>query len=94
MLASAWRLACWCWRSGIVAFRSIYLNALPLGVLDHDAAASFYDTLVRFLRLGLRTVLVFGLVIALAGFLTGTLGYRGTSSCRAKARNRLAPRRC
>jgi len=56
---------------GILLFRTIYLNALPLGVLDHDAAASFYDTLVRFLRLGLRTVLVFGLVIALAGFLTG-----------------------
>ena len=51
-------------------------------MLDHDAAASFYDTLVRFLRLGLRTVLVFGLIVALAGFLTGTLGYRGTSSCR------------
>src|SRR4249919_404198 len=56
---------------GIFFFRTIYLNALPLGVLDHDAAASFYDTLVRFLRLGLRTVLVFGLVVALAGFLTG-----------------------
>jgi hypothetical protein len=40
--------------------------------LDHDAAASFYDTLVRFLRLGLRTVLVFGLVVALGAFLTGT----------------------
>jgi hypothetical protein len=66
---------------GIFLLRSIYLNALPLGVLDHDAAASFYDTLVRFLRLGLRTVLVFGLVIALAGFLTG----RSITAVRARA---------
>jgi hypothetical protein len=66
---------------GILIFRTIYLDALPLGVLDRDAAASFYDTLVRFLRLGLRTVLVFGLVIALAGFLTG----RSVTAVRARA---------
>jgi hypothetical protein len=66
---------------GIFFFRTIYLNALPLGILDHDAAASFYDTLVRFLRLGLRTVLVFGLVIALAGFFTG----RSVTAVRARA---------
>ena len=57
---------------GILFLRTIYLNALPLGVLNHDAAASFYDTLVRFLRLGLRAVLVLGLVVALGAFLTGT----------------------
>ena len=62
-------------------FRMIYLNALPLGVLTRDAAAAFYDTLVRFLRLGLRTVLVFGLVIALAGFFTG----RSVTAVRARA---------
>jgi hypothetical protein len=56
---------------GIALFRSIYLNAIPAEVLPHDAAAAFYDTLVRFLRLGLRTVLVLGLIVALAGFLTG-----------------------
>ena len=56
---------------GIALVRTLYLNALPLGVLTRDAAAWFYDTLVRFLRLGLRTVLVFGLIVALAGFLTG-----------------------
>jgi hypothetical protein len=50
-------------------------------VLTRDAAAAFYDTLVRFLRLGLRTVLVFGLVIALAGFFTG----RSTTAVRARA---------
>jgi hypothetical protein len=56
---------------GIALFRTIYLNAIPAEVLPHDAAAAFYDTLVRFLRLGLRTVLVLGLVVALARFLTG-----------------------
>lgn len=66
---------------GIALLRTIYLNALPLGVLNHDAAASFYDTLVRFLRLGLRSVLVFGLVLALAGFLTG----RSITAVRARA---------
>jgi hypothetical protein len=66
---------------GIALFRSIYLNSLPLGILNHDAAASFYDTLVRFLRLGLRTVLVFGLIVALAGFLTG----RSVTAVRARA---------
>jgi hypothetical protein len=66
---------------GIALFRAVYLNALPLGVLNREAAASFYDTLVRFLRLGLRTVLVFGLIIALAGFFTG----RSTTAVRARA---------
>ena len=50
-------------------------------MLTRDAAAAFYDTLVRFLRLGLRMVLVLGLVIALAGFLTG----RSTTAVRARA---------
>jgi hypothetical protein len=65
----------------LALFRTIYLNELPLGVLTRDAAAAFYDTLVRFLRLGLRTVLVFGLVIALAGFFTG----RSITAVRARA---------
>jgi hypothetical protein len=66
---------------GLALFRTIYLNELPLGVLTRDAAAAFFDTLVRFLRLGLRTVLVFGLVIALAGFFTG----RSITAVRARA---------
>ncbi|HJY46430.1 MAG TPA: hypothetical protein VJ301_17565, partial [Propionibacteriaceae bacterium] len=45
----------------LALFRTIYLNELPLGILTRDAAAAFYDTLVRFLRLGLRMVLVLGL---------------------------------
>ena len=61
--------------------RALYLDARPAGVLTYEAAAAFYDTLVRFLRLGLRTVLVFGLVIALAGFLTG----RSVTAVRTRA---------
>jgi hypothetical protein len=66
---------------GILVLRALYLDARPAGVLTYDAGAAFYDTLVRFLRLGLRTVLVFGLVIALAGFLSG----RSTTAVRARA---------
>lgn len=66
---------------GIAIFRTIYLNAIPAEVLPHDAAAALYDTLVRFLKLGLRTVAVFGLVVALAGFLTG----RSITAVRARA---------
>jgi hypothetical protein len=56
---------------GLAIFRSIYLDAIPAQVLPHDAAAVLYDTIVRFLRAGLRTVLVLGLVVAAGAFLTG-----------------------
>ena len=56
---------------GLAVFRSIYLNGVPAEVLPHDAAAVLYDTMVRFLRAGLRTVLVLGLVVAAGAFLTG-----------------------
>jgi hypothetical protein len=57
---------------GLAVFRSIYLNGVPAEVLPHDAAAVLYDTIVRFLRAGLRTVLVLALVVAAGAFLTGT----------------------
>jgi hypothetical protein len=56
---------------GLAVFRSIYLDAVPATVLPHDAAAVLYDTIVRFLRAGLRTVFVLGLVVAAGAFLTG-----------------------
>jgi hypothetical protein len=55
----------------LAIFRSIYLDAIPATVLPHDAAAVLYDTIVRFLRAGLRTILVLGLVVAAGAFLTG-----------------------
>ena len=58
--------------AGLAVFRSVYLDAVPATVLPHDAAAVLYDTIVRFLRLGLRTVLVLALVVAGGAFLSGS----------------------
>jgi hypothetical protein len=57
---------------GLAVFRSIYLDGVPATVLPHDAAAVLYDTIARFLRLGLRTVLVLALVVAAGAFLSGS----------------------
>jgi hypothetical protein len=56
---------------GLAVFRSLYLDGMPADVLPHAAAAVLYDTVVRFLRAGLRTVLVLALVVAAGAFLTG-----------------------
>ena len=56
---------------GLAVFRSIYLDAVPASVLPHDAAAVLYDTIIRFLRLGIRTVFVLALVVAAGAFLSG-----------------------
>jgi hypothetical protein len=55
---------------GLTIFRSIYLNSVPSNV-SSSAAAALYDTLIRFIRQGLRVILVVGLVIAAGAFLTG-----------------------
>jgi hypothetical protein len=52
-------------------FRQVYLDAVPADQLPHDAAASIYDTLVHFIRLNLRAVLVVFLAIAAGAWLTG-----------------------
>ena len=51
--------------------RSIYLNSVPNSVLPANAAAVLFDTLVRFIKDGLRTLLVVGLIVAIAAFFTG-----------------------
>jgi hypothetical protein len=56
---------------GLAVFRTIYLDAIPPQVLPHDAAAVTYDTIVAYLRLGLRSVLVLALVVAAGALLTG-----------------------
>ena len=48
-------VSCTATRPRLAVFRSIYLDAVPAAVLPHDAAAVLYDTIVRFLRAGLRT---------------------------------------
>ncbi|MGN6792271.1 MAG: hypothetical protein ACTHJW_07745 [Streptosporangiaceae bacterium] len=55
----------------LAAGRAIYLNKVPASVLPADAAAVAFDTIVRFIKQGLRVLLVLGLVVALAGFITG-----------------------
>jgi tetrahydromethanopterin S-methyltransferase subunit B len=57
--------------AGLTIFRSIYLNTVPNSVLPSDAAAAMFDTFVRFIRTALRALLVVGLVVAAAAFLTG-----------------------
>jgi hypothetical protein len=56
---------------GLAVARLLYLNAVPPDVLSADAARTVFDTLVRFLRTGLRAVAMLGLVVALGAFLTG-----------------------
>jgi hypothetical protein len=69
---------------GLAVFRTIYLNAVPPQVLPHDAAAVAYDTIVAYLRLGLRSVLVLALVVAAGAFVTGP------STTAVRTRQRLA----
>jgi hypothetical protein len=57
--------------AGLYLFRGIYLKGVPGNVLPPDAAAALFDTLVRFIKDGLRTVLVVGLVVAAGAFLAG-----------------------
>ena len=56
--------------AGLLIFRSIYLSSIPNSV-PADAAAVIFDTFVRFIKDGLRLVLVIGLIIAAGAFLTG-----------------------
>jgi hypothetical protein len=56
---------------GLAIFRGIYLNSVPSSTLPANAAAVLYDTLVRFIKDGLRVLLVVGLIVAAAAFFTG-----------------------
>lgn len=70
--------------AGLNLSREIYLNAVPTDQLPSDAAAAIYDTLVHFIRLNLRAVLVVALAVAFIAWVTGPVGApaalrRGTS---------------
>ncbi len=56
---------------GLSVFRAVYLDRLPSGV-DQAAASAVYDALVHFLRAGVRTVVVLGLLVAVGAWLSGT----------------------
>jgi hypothetical protein len=55
--------------AGLLVARSLLVDAVPAG--GAPAAASGFDIVVAYLRLGLRALLVLGLVLAVAGFLAG-----------------------
>ncbi|MET9730885.1 hypothetical protein ABZZ79_09535 [Streptomyces sp. NPDC006458] len=54
----------------LTVFRDVYLDALPSGV-NQPAAGSVYDTLIRYLRAGVRMVVTLGVVVAIAAWLSG-----------------------
>lgn len=56
---------------GLVVARRVYLDSVPATTLPPDAAASIYDTFVRFLRNSTRTVLVTAVITAVAAYLYG-----------------------
>jgi hypothetical protein len=51
--------------------RHRYLDAVPPEQLPPDAAATLFDTVVRFLRENLRAIALIGVVLAAGAFLTG-----------------------
>lgn len=56
---------------GLAVARIAYLDAVPPDVLSEQAAGNVFDTIVRFLRTGLRSVAVLALLVALGAFLFG-----------------------
>ncbi|TLQ47444.1 hypothetical protein [Streptomyces marianii] len=62
--------------AGLAVFRLIYLDSLPKGV-SQPAAEAVFDALVRFLRTTIRNIVMLGVVVALAAWLTGPGRYAG-----------------
>jgi hypothetical protein len=56
---------------GIAIGRAIYLGSVSASALPPDAAAALFDTLIRFIKDGLRLLLVLGLVVAAGAFFSG-----------------------
>ncbi|MEU4288130.1 hypothetical protein AB0E63_07895 [Kribbella sp. NPDC026596] len=56
---------------GLAVGRALYLNALPPEVLSRDAGGVIFDTIVRYLRYGIRAVGALALIVAIAAFFSG-----------------------
>ena len=56
---------------GLALGRESYLNAATEGGANPDTAAILFDTLVRFLRNGIRVLFLLGVVLAVGAVLTG-----------------------
>ncbi|MEU1861188.1 hypothetical protein [Streptomyces gardneri] len=63
--------ACLVFAIGLVIARRYYLDHLPEQVQSPAAAAAIFDTLLRFLRVSLRTAIVLGILVALGAYLSG-----------------------
>ncbi|WP_329249128.1 hypothetical protein OG223_17615 [Streptomyces sp. NBC_01478] len=78
----------------LVVARRYYLDHLPPQVQSEAAAAAVFDTLLRFLKVSLRTAIVLGVVIALGAYLIGPgrlpRAVRGTSERTADSAARWA----
>ena len=55
----------------LAVVRRVYLDSVPPSALPPDAAATIYDTFIRFLRNSTRTLLVIAVITALAAYLYG-----------------------
>lgn len=78
----------------LVVARRYYLDHLPAQVQSKAAAGAVFDTLLRFLRVSLRTGAVLGVVIALGAYLIGPgrlpVALRGASDHTADSAARWA----
>ena len=70
--------------AGLAIGRSIYLDAVTSPSLPRDTAAAVFDTLVRFLRYGVRLMIAIALIVALTAWLTGPT--RAATSIRTTAK--------
>jgi hypothetical protein len=67
--------------AGVTLGRSFYLNAVTSPELPRETAAAVFDTLVRFLRDGVRFMVAVGLLVALAAWVSGP----GSAATRVRA---------
>lgn len=56
---------------GLLLGRQIYLSEVPTSILPRDTATFVYDTLIRYLRWGIRGVFVVAIVVALIAWASG-----------------------
>ncbi|MGZ8735969.1 MAG: hypothetical protein ACXWW7_02280 [Nocardioides sp.] len=57
--------------AGLTLVRMYYVETTPADILTEEAAGNVFDTLIRFLRTGIRATAVAFLLIALVAFLSG-----------------------
>ncbi len=55
----------------LAVLRQLYVDSVPPGTQPQEAAATIFDTLVRFLRNSTRTVLTIAVITVVAGYLYG-----------------------